>query len=84
MSPALARPLLHAAHLVTFALLFATGLLLLLPAVIHCSSAVHTAGVAWPSSYCRCSSLCVPARVASQPLSIHEHCARPGKAVTWR
>jgi len=31
MSPALARPLLHAAHLVTFALLFATGLLLLLP-----------------------------------------------------
>lgn len=31
MSPALARPLLHTAHLLTFALLFATGLLLLLP-----------------------------------------------------
>jgi hypothetical protein len=31
MSPALARPLLHTAHLLTFALLFATGLLLFLP-----------------------------------------------------
>jgi hypothetical protein len=31
MSAALARPLLHTAHLLTFALLFATGLLLLLP-----------------------------------------------------
>jgi len=31
MSPALARPLLHTAHLLTFAVLLATGLLLLLP-----------------------------------------------------
>jgi hypothetical protein len=31
MSPALARPLVHTAHLLTFALLFVTGLLLLLP-----------------------------------------------------
>ena len=31
MAPALARPLLHTAHLLTFALLFVTGLLLLLP-----------------------------------------------------
>ena len=31
MSTALARPLLHTAHLLTFALLFATGLLLFLP-----------------------------------------------------
>ena len=31
MSPALARPLLHTAHLLTFAVLFATGLLLFSP-----------------------------------------------------
>ena len=31
MSPALARPLLHTVHLLTFVLLFVTGLLLLLP-----------------------------------------------------
>jgi hypothetical protein len=31
MSPALARPLLHTVHLLTFAVLFATGLLLFVP-----------------------------------------------------
>lgn len=31
MSPALARPLLHTAHLLTFAVLFASGLLLFVP-----------------------------------------------------
>lgn len=31
MSPALARPLLHSAHLITFAVLLVSGLLLLLP-----------------------------------------------------
>ena len=33
MSPALARPLLHTVHLLTFAALFVTGLLLLIPSL---------------------------------------------------
>ena len=42
MSPALARPLVHTAHLLTFALLFATGLLLWLPGLRSAVTGGHS------------------------------------------